>query len=152
MPRSNDPLVPRDTRRHAAPLAPQSPLRPLAPPSPLRPQSQTQVPSARPSGRRSWPWVLRVFVGIATVILIVFAILAGLVLAGQTTLVAWIIVGAVLVVVFGTPLLCLVGLFAFNIWALTRLGRSRRRPAPTHASSAKQTARTIVAGEVVIDD
>jgi hypothetical protein len=63
----------------------------------------------------------------------------------------WIVVGAVLVVVFGTPLLCLVGLVAFYVWALTRAGRRRSlpplpRPAPT------SQPQPIIVGEVVFDD
>jgi flagellar biogenesis protein FliO len=79
-------------------------------------------------------------------------VLSGLVLAGQTDLVAWIIVGAVLTVVFGTPLLCVVGLFLFYVWAVTRMGRSRRRPPSTKTGGVQQVAQTVIVGEVVLDE
>jgi hypothetical protein len=61
-----------------------------------------------------------------------------LLLTGQTVLLAQLIVGAVLVVVFGTPLLCLLGLTAFTVWALTRAGRRRARPASAPAPDTRR--------------
>jgi len=58
----------------------------------------------------------------------------------------------VLTVVFGTPLLCVVGLFAFYVWAVTRMGRSRRHPQPSKAEYTQQVTQTIVVGEVVLDE
>jgi uncharacterized membrane protein len=93
-----------------------------------------------------------VVVWVGIVLLSIIAVLGVLVLTGQTELVAWIIVGAVLTVVFGTPLLCVVGLFLFYVWAVTRMGRSRRRPPSTKTGGVQQVAQTIIVGEVVLDE
>jgi uncharacterized membrane protein len=93
-----------------------------------------------------------VVVWVGIVLLSIIAVLGVLVLTGQTELVAWIIVGAVLTVVFGTPLLCVVGLFLFYVWAVTRMGRSRRRPPSTKTGGVQQVAQTVIVGEVVLDE
>jgi hypothetical protein len=93
-----------------------------------------------------------VVVWVGIVLLSIIAVLGVLVLTGQTELVAWIIVGAVLTVVFGTPLLCVVGLFVFYVWAVTRMRRSRQRPQPAKAGGTQQMAQTIVVGEVVLNE
>ena len=59
-------------------------------------------------------------------------LLGALLLAGQDELLARIIVGAVLVVVFGTPVLCVLGLFVFSLWAMTRFGRRAVRHDSQH--------------------
>lgn len=104
------------------------------------------------AARRRWPLVLRVLLWCGMIGLGGITVLSGLVLAGQTELVAWIIVGAVLTVVFGTPLLCVVGLFLFYVWAVTRMGRSRRRPPSTKTGGVQQVAQTVIVGEVVLDE
>jgi uncharacterized membrane protein len=93
-----------------------------------------------------------VVVWVGIVLLSIIAVLGVLVLTGQTELVAWIIVGAVLTVVFGTPLLCVVGLFLFSVWAVTRMGRSRRRPPSTKTGAVQRMAETIVVEAVVLDE
>ncbi|MFV9507688.1 MAG: hypothetical protein AB4911_24315 [Oscillochloridaceae bacterium umkhey_bin13] len=107
--------------------------------------------SAFESSPRRWPLVFRVLLWCGIIGLSGISVLGGLVLAGQTELVAWIIVGAVLSIVFGTPLLCVVGLFIFYVWAVTRMGRSRQRSPSTKTGGAQQVAQTIVVGEVVLD-
>ncbi len=160
MPNSSDPIVPRNTRRRSDSRAPTR-VRPSPPilHQPIQPLTQPRVLPIQPhvsppqSGtRRRWPLALRVVVWVSTVLLSIIAILGSLVLTGQTELVAWIIVGAVLTVVFGTPLLCVVGLFVFYVWAVTRMGRSRQRPQPAKARGTQQVAQTIVVGEVVRDE
>lgn len=155
-----DPLVPRHARHRSDRLAP-LPARPnpparRQPDQPLArsysPSMQSPVPQTPPAARRRWPLVLRVLLWCGIVGLSGITVLGGLVLAGQTELVAWIIVGAVLTVVFGTPLLCVVGLFLFYVWAVTRMGRSRRRPPSTKTSGAQQVAQTVIVGEVVLDE
>lgn len=155
-----DPLVPRHARHRSNRLAPlrthpNPPTRrqldqPLA-----RPSSASRQPSAQqtpPAARRHWPLVLRVLLWCGMIGMGGITVLSGLVLAGQTELVAWIIVGAVLTVVFGTPLLCVVGLFLFYVWAVTRMGRSRRRPPSTKTGGVQQVAQTVIVGEVVLDE
>lgn len=105
-----------------------------------------------PAARRHWPLVLRVLLWCGMIGMSGIAVLGGLVLAGQTELVAWIVVGAVLTVVFGTPLLCVVGLFLFYVWAVTRMGRSRRRPPSMKTGGVQQVAQTVIVGEVVLDE
>ena len=155
-----DPLVPRHARHHSNRLAPlrthpnppahRQPDQTLARPySALRQSSVQQTP---PAARRHWPLVFRVLLWCGMIGMSGIAVLGGLVLAGQTELVAWIIVGAVLTVVFGTPLLCVVGLFLFYVWAVTRMGRSRRRPPSTKTGGVQQVAQTVIVGEVVLDE
>jgi len=110
------------------------------------------VQQTPPAARRHWPLVFRVLLWCGMIGMSGIAVLGGLVLAGQTELVAWIIVGAVLTVVFGTPLLCVVGLFLFYVWAVTRMGRSRRRPPSTKTGGVQQVAQTVIVGEVVLDE
>ncbi len=155
-----DPLVPRHACHSSDRLAP-LPARPNTPArrqpdQPLvRPYSastQSPVPQTPLAARRRWPLVLRVLLWCGIVGLSGITVFGGLVLVGQTELVAWIIVGAVLSVVFGTPLLCVVGLCIFYIWAVTRMGRSRRRPLSTKTGGAQQVAQTVIVGEVVLDE
>lgn len=160
MPNSSDPIVPRNARRRSdspvptrvrpSPAALRQPIQPLAQPRVLPTQPRVSPPQSV-TGRR-WPLALRVVVWVGIVLLSTIAILGSLVLTGQTELVAWIIVGAVLTVVFGTPLLCVVGLFIFYVCAVTRMGRSRQRPQPAKAGGTQQVAQTIVVGEVVLDE
>jgi hypothetical protein len=159
MSNESDPLVPRHARHRSDRLAP-LPAR-LNPPArhqpgqlPARPYSASTQSSVRqppPAARRRWPLVFRVLLWCGIIGLSGISVLGGLVLAGQTELVAWIIVGAVLSIVFGTPLLCVVGLFLFYVWAVTRMGRSRQRSPSTKTGGAQQVAQTIVVGEVVLD-
>ena len=70
----------------------------------------------------------------------------------QVELLSWIIVGLMLTVVFGTPLLCVVGLFLIYVRAMARIGQARsgaRAPIVQRTTSAPQT---IVVSEVVFDD
>jgi len=160
MPNSSDPMVPRNARRRSDSPAPtqvrpsppvlRQPIQPLAQPHVLPTQPCVSPPQSVTV--RRWPLALRVVVWVGIVLLSIIAILGSLVLTGQTELVAWIIVGAVLTVVFGTPLLCVVGLFVFYVWAVTRMGRSRPRPQPAKAGGTQQVAQTIVVGEVVLDE
>ena len=71
--------------------------------------------------------MVRVLIGIGLFVMLAVGAVGTLLLAGQTELVARIVVGAVLVVVFGTPLLCLVSLFVFSFWSMTRLSRRALR-------------------------
>lgn len=160
MPNSSDPIVPRNARRRSDPPAPtrvrpsppslRQPIQPLAQPRVLPTQPRVSPPQS--VTRRHWPLALRVVVWVGIVLLSIIAVLGVLVLTGQTELVAWIIVGAVLTVVFGTPLLCVVGLFLFYVWAVTRMGRSRRRPPSTKTGGVQQVAQTVIVGEVVLDE
>lgn len=155
-----DPLVPRHARHRSSRLAPlparrnppacRQPDQPLA--RPYSASTQPPVPQTPPTARRRWPLMFRVLLWCGIVGLSGITVLGGLVLAGQTELVAWIIVGAVLTVVFGTPLLCVMGLFLFYVWAVTRMGRSRRRPPSTKTGGAQQVAQTVIVGEVVLDE
>lgn len=153
MPRSNNPLAPREPRRPPAPLATRSqhpaPLARVQPPAFVQPASETKPPSPT---RRRWPVAVRILVGALIAIVGVVAVLGALVLVGQTQLVATIIVGAVLVAVFGTPLLCVIGLFVFYVWAVTRMGRARHRQQPEQARSVRRVAETVVVGEVLLDE
>lgn len=159
---SNKPdfLVPRHARHRSNRLAPlrthpNPPTRRQSDQPLARPYSASRQPSVQQpplAARRRWPLVLRVLLWCGMIGLGGITVLSGLVLAGQTDLVAWIIVGAVLTVVFGTPLLCVVGLFLFYVWAVTRMGRSRRRPPSTKTGGVQQVAQTVIVGEVVLDE
>ncbi|PDW00939.1 hypothetical protein [Candidatus Chloroploca asiatica] len=140
-----DPLVLRHARHRSDGRTP-LPAR-LNPPvrhQPLPSRAQSRRSPAQAVTRRRWPRALRVVVWIGSVLLSITAILGVLVLTGQTEFVAWIIVGAVLAVVFGTPLLCVVSLFIWYGWAVTRMGRARQRPPATKTSAAPQVAQTII--------
>lgn len=90
------------------------------------------LPPTRPVVyRRPWPIVFRMLLWGSIIWLGIITVLGGLILVGQTELVARIILGAVLTVVFGTPLLCVVGLVTLRVWAMTRRGRLHQRPSPT---------------------
>lgn len=110
------------------------------------------LPARRPASRPPASPALRILAAIGFILVMGAALLAGLVLAGQHELVAWIVVGATLTVVFGTPLLCLVGLVAVYLAAIGRMGRARRRPPPAPVASAPHPAGAILVSEVVIDD
>ncbi|NCC35613.1 MAG: hypothetical protein EOM24_26920 [Chloroflexia bacterium] len=140
-----DPLVLRHARHRSNRLVP-LPAR-LNPPvryQPLPSRAQLRGSPAQAVTRRRWPLALRVVVWVGSVLLSITAILGVLVLTGQSEFVAWIIVGAVLAVVFGTPLLCVVSLFIWYGWAVTRMGRARQRPPATKTSAAPQVAQTII--------
>lgn len=100
------------SRRHQ-PLLP-GPA-PLPPPRP-RPQAhQLRFPR----------WLIGLLVVVALPALVVIFGVVLLVL-DQTELLARIIVGCVLVVVFGTPALCLLAFLICCFWLVARAGRSRR--------------------------
>jgi hypothetical protein len=101
--------------------------------------------------RRRLSLVARIALGIVACVLTIGGMFITLLLIGQDELIAWLVVGAVLVVVFGTPLLCLVGLVVFYVWALTRAGRRRSLPPQPHPAPTSQ-AQPIIVGEVVFDD
>lgn len=126
-------------------------------PAPLVRCVSTPIPSAPTSPaphppRKRWSLAARILFGLVLGILGSFGMLVVLVLTGQTALVAWIIVGAVLLVVFGTPLLCLLGLVAFYIWAMTRMRRSRSPVRSSPSPAAASPEHPIIVGEVVFDD
>jgi predicted lipid-binding transport protein (Tim44 family) len=108
-------------------------------------------PAPRPP-RTRWSRVARVLFGLMLGVLGIIGLLTILVLMGQTVLVAWIIVGAVIVIVFGTPLLCLLGLIACYVWAMTRLRRPRSPARPTPSPAAAPAEHPVIVGEVVFDD
>ena len=110
-----------------------------------RPQPVTASPP--PTLRRLHP-VLRLFIGFCLCAALVIGTLGVLLLAGQTDLVASLVVGAVLVVVFGTPLLCVVGIIAFYVWAMTRV----RRPALPQQPTKSPSPRSEVVVAEIIDD
>lgn len=101
--------------------------------------------------RRRLSLVATIALGIVACVLAIGGMFVTLLLMGQDELIAWLVVGAVLVVVFGTPLLCLVGLVVFYVWALTRAGRRRSFP-PQPRSAPTSQAQPIIVGEVVFDD
>lgn len=101
--------------------------------------------------RRRLSLAARIALGIVACVLTIGGMFVTLLLMGQDELIAWLVVGAVLVVVFGTPLLCLVGLVVFYVWALTRAGRRRSLPPKPRPAPASQ-AQPIIVGEVVFDD
>lgn len=126
-------------------------------PMPLTRRTSAPSPSAlSPSAQRRrhsrFPLAARIAVGVVACILTLGGVCTTLLLFGQTDLIAWLVVGAVLTVVFGTPLLCLIGLIVFYIWALTRAGRSRRLPHHPRPMTASHQAQPVIVGEVVFDD
>lgn len=145
----------RSNRLAPLPARPNRPAR-RQPAQPLAPSSATSLRSCvrppPPTVRRRWPLALRLLLWSGVIGLIGLAAFGGLILAGQTELVAWIIVGAALTVVFGTPLLCVAGLFVFYVWAMTRMGRSRQRPPSKKLGGAQQAPQTIIVGDVVLDE
>ncbi len=128
------------------------PPAPLAQCTPIEsPAASTAPPPPRPP-RTRWSRVARVLFGLMLGVLGIIGLLTVLVLMGQPVLVAWIIVGAVLVIVFGTPLLCLLGLIACYVWAMTRLRRPRSMARPTPSPTAAPAEHPVIVGEVVFDD
>ena len=125
-----------------------TPSQPLAR---LRPAVESTVPAV-PMHRRRLSLVARIVLGIVACALIIGGVFVTLLLMGQDELIAWLVVGAVLVVVFGTPLLCLIGLIVFYVWALTRAGRRRHTPHHPRPAPAPSQAQPIIVGEVVFDD
>lgn len=117
----------------------------------LRPVAESTVPPV-PMHRRRLSLVARIVLGIVACVLTIGGMFATLLLMGQDELIAWLVVGAVLVVVFGTPLLCLVGLVVFYIWALTRAGRRRHTPQHPRPAPTSSQVQPIIVGEVVFDD
>lgn len=145
----------RSNRRAPLPARPNLPARrqprqPLVWSSAASLRSRVRPPSL--AVRRRWPLALRALLWGGVIGLCGLAVSGGLILAGQTELVAWIVVGAVLTVVFGAPLICVAGLFVFYVWAMTRVGRSRQRPPSKKAGGAQQATQTIIVGEVVLDE
>lgn len=124
-----------------------TPSQPLAR---LRPVAGSTVPPV-PMHRRRLSLVARIALGIVACVLTIGGMFVTRLLMGQDELIAWLVVGAVLVVVFGTPLLCLVGLVVFYVWALTRAGRRRSLPPQPRPAPTSQ-AQPIIVGEVVFDD
>lgn len=150
MPDTHNPRVPRTARRGADLL----PVTRVSLPRPDRPAPPLAPPRVAPTHsfvRRRWPLALRVLMGLTLVLLCIAAVLGALLLAGQTALVAWLVVGAVLTVVFGTPLLVVLGLLALFVHAMSQMGRARRSPQPPRATGAP-LAQTIVVGTVVDDE
>jgi hypothetical protein len=117
---------------------------PTSPPTPAQPVQRRT--------RRPWPKLA----WLAVVALSLLAIIGGtftfLLLTGQDKVIAWMVVGCVLVVVFGTPLLCVVGLVVFYFWALSRVGRARTIPTRSKPAPAAHRDDPVVWGEVVFDD
>ncbi len=70
----------------------------------------------------------------------------------QAELFAWMIVGALLSIVFGTPFLCVVALFVFYIRAIAHIGQVRYRTRPASIGRTDAVSQTIVVGEVVFDE
>ncbi len=134
MPNTTCPLVPRRARhRHDRFITPlpvrpnpttrRQPDQPLA--WPYSPPTHSSEPQPPPTARRRWPFLLRLLCWCSAIGLGSVMLLGLLTLTGQTELAARIIVGTVLTVVFGTPLLCLAGLFALSIWARNRVRTGR---------------------------
>jgi hypothetical protein len=108
-------------------------------------------PRKRPRRRRRLPrWLIGLLVVTAVPVLAV-TFGAVLLMLGQTEFLAQLIVGCVLLVVFGTPALCLLGFFIGCFWLMARAGRARR---PTQrAQEARPSAlERVVVGEVMLDD
>lgn len=109
-------------------------------------------PPRRSSARRLR--LLRWFIGLLVAAAVpTLAVTFGLVLRmlGQTELLARIIVGCVLVVVFGTPTLCLLGFFLGCFWLIAHAGRSRH-PDQRAPSAHTSVPERVVVGEVMFDD
>ena len=102
----------------------------------IRPILASVPPVPRPI-RRQLPIVIRGLLTLCLIGALVVCGLGSLLLAGQDELIARIIVGAVLVVVFGTPLLCIASLFVFSFWAMTRFGRRAVRQSSSGTSTPK---------------
>lgn len=154
-PRRRDPSLRTGIESPPVVVRPAMPVRPQ--PAPLarrtaNPSTARSVEPARIRPRR--PWSLATKLGIAALgfLLAIGGAFTFLLLTGQDEVIARIVVGCVLVVVFGTPLLCVIGLLAFYVWAITRLGRARRMPQPTNLTPVTPPAHPVIVGEVVFDD
>lgn len=108
-------------------------------------------PRKRPCRRCRLPrWLIGLLVVTAVPALAV-TFGAVLLMLGQTEFLAQLIVGCVLLVVFGTPTLGLFCFIAGCFWLMARAGRARR---PTQrAQEARPSAlERVVVGEVMLDD
>lgn len=138
------------------PLALQTPKSELTQvtPAPLAPTHPTTLPkpsvrSAAATVHRRLAPVVRIILGFCTFAGFLLSVLGLLLAFGHTQLVASLIVGAVLCVVFGTPLLCVIGIIVFYLWAMTRV---HRRPRPsTQQTTASPRAASVVT-EVILDE
>lgn len=93
---------------------------------------------------------LRLVLDFCTIAGLLVGVLGLLLAFGYTQLVASLIVGAVVCVVFGTPLLCVIGIVVFYVWAMTRIHR-RPNSRAREAIPSRQTP-PIVASEVFLDE
>lgn len=163
MPRPTDLATPEPRRRgptlHTTPAHPPVVARPAPPvrvtPTPLarRVPASTDMPAqaVRRRIRRPWSKLAWLAVAVLTLLVLIGGMFTFLLLTGQDELIAWIVVGCVLVIVFGTPLLCVVGLFVFYFWALSRLGRARTMSPRSRPSPTTNPDHPIVWGEVLDD-
>lgn len=163
MPRPTGTATPAPRRRstslHTGPAHPPVVVRPApparVPPAPLarRVPVSTATPAqpAQRRTRRSWPKTAWLAVVVLSLLVLIGGAFTFLLLTGQDDVIARIVVGCVLVVVFGTPLLGVVGLFVFYIWALSRVGRARTIPSRPKPSPACQRDDPVVWGEVLDD-
>jgi len=114
---------------------------------------------------RSRSCVTRILSSLLLTILIGGSAFTTLLLLGQTRLLAWLIVGTVLTIVFGTPLLGVLGLFYAYAWAVTPAHRHFAHPnslrysphtphAPVSPASSPPPASPpiVLVGEIVDDD
>lgn len=143
---SRQPLAKRkQTNALPAPVCPA----PLVHPPRTIPSRSTLSTATSPTSRRRLHPALRVLIGLCLCGALVLGTLGALLLAGQTELVATLIVGAVLLVVFGTPLMCVVGIIALYVWSMSRV---YRRPARTQSPTPPHTPRGKVVIAEIVDD
>lgn len=100
--------------------------------------------------RSRWSPRARIALALLCLALAVGVSLAALA-ATRPDLLAWLVVGCVLVVVFGTPLLCVVGLLLVTLWAVSRAGRRRTPPRALQPPAVAHPARDVIVGEVMLD-
>lgn len=93
--------------------------------------------------------IVQVLLGFCTLAGFVLSVLGLLLAFGHTQLVASLLVGAVLCVVFGTPLLCVLGIILFYIWAMTRI---RRRPSHPSQQTTTVPRTAPMVTEVILDE
>lgn len=119
---------------------------------PRLPGSVPSPPARTPAVRRRR--LPRWLIGLVAVSALPGCAIAGaifLIAIGQTELLAQIIVGCVLLVVFGTPALCLIAFFIGCFWLVARAGRSRR-PEQRSQGARRSEPDQVIMGEVVFDD
>jgi hypothetical protein len=154
-PRRHPPSLQAETQHPPAVRRPALPARPdsagLGRRPPASPLAVRRTTPPQISLRRSRPGRFWLGVVVIALVLAVVATFTLLLLTGRDDVIAWLVVGCVLVVVFGTPLLCVVGLVVFYVWAVSRIGRARSLPRRPPAQPTPAPQYPVVVGEVLDD-